>query len=83
MFITEAKLEEGDKGTPKVQPNPEDIYGANDPNQYIDIIAKDIEGNIKPSKTVLRHENKTGINLLSNKDIIRNTSKGSYVQGDK
>ena len=75
------KLEEGIKGTPW-QPNPEDIYGANDPNQYIDIIAKDVEGDIKPSKTVLRQENKPGINLLSNKDIIKNTSKGSYVQGD-
>lgn len=49
------KLEEGIKGTPW-QPNPEDIYGANDPNQYVDIIAKDIEGNIKPSKTVVLHE---------------------------
>lgn len=75
------KLEEGIKGTPW-QPNPEDIYGANDPNQYVDIIAKDIEGNIKPSKTVLRHENKPGINLLSNKDIITNTSEYAYVQGD-
>lgn len=49
------KLEEGIKGT-QWQPNPKDIYGANDPNQYVDIIAKDIEGNIKPSKTVLLHE---------------------------
>lgn len=81
FFIADVKLEYGDKAT-KVQPNPEDIYGANDPTQYVDIIAKDIKGNIKPSKPVLRHENKTGINLLSNKDIIRNTSKGSYVQGD-
>src|SRR5699024_7452525 len=28
------------------------------------------------------YENKQGMNLLSNKDIIKNTSKGSYVQGD-
>lgn len=79
--ITRAKLEKGIKTTP-YQPNPEDIYGANDPNQYVDIIAKDIEGNIKPSKNVQRHENKPGINLLSNKDILTNKSKYSYVQGD-
>lgn len=81
FYITDWKLEYGDKAT-KVQPNPEDIYGANDPNQYVDIIAKDIEGDIKPSKPVLRHENKPGINLLSNKDIITNTSEYAYVQGD-
>lgn len=80
--IKNIKVEKGQEATP-FQPNPEDIYGANDPNQYVDIIAKDIEGNIKPSKNVLLHENKPGINLLSNKDIITNTtSKHSYVQGD-
>lgn len=55
IYISDWKLEYGDKAT-KVQPNPEDIYGANDPNQYVDIIAKDIEGDIKPSKTVIRYE---------------------------
>lgn len=79
--IKDVKIEFGNKATP-YQPNPEDIYGDTDPNQYVDIITKDIEGNIKPSKTVLLHETKPGINLLSNKDIITNTSKGSYVQGD-
>lgn len=81
FYLSDMKLEYGDEAT-EVQPNPEDIYGANDPNQYVDIIAKDIEGNIKPSKNVQRHENKPGINLLSNKDILTNKSKYSYVQGD-
>lgn len=79
--IKDIKFEEGLNATP-YQPNPEDIYGSNDPNTRIELLAKDIEGNIKPSKTVIRHENKPGINLLSNKDIIKNTSKHSYVQGD-
>ena len=75
------KLEEGIKGT-QWQPNPEDIYGANDPNTRIELQAKDKDNNIIPSKSMSLYENKPGMNLLSSKDIIKNTSKGSYVQGD-
>ena len=81
FFIADVKLEYGGNPT-KVQPNPEDIYGANDPNNRIELQAKDKDNNIIPSKPVARYETKPGMNLLSNKDIIKNTSKGSYVQGD-
>src|SRR5699024_3517654 len=81
ISVSDIKIEEGIKGTPW-QPNPEDIYGANDPNTRIELQAKDKDNNIIPSKSVSLYENKQGMNLLSNKDIIKNTSKGSYVQGD-
>ena len=81
FYLSDMKLEFGDKAT-KVQPNPEDIYGANDPNTRIELQAKDMDNNIIPSKSVSLYENKQGMNLLSSKDIITNTSKYSYVQGD-
>ena len=81
FFIADVKLEYGGNPT-KVQPNPEDIYGANDPNNRIELQAKDKDNNIIPSKPVALYETKPGMNLISNKDIIKNTSKGSYVQGD-
>ncbi len=81
IYISDWKLEFGDKAT-KVQPNPEDIYGANDPNTRIELQAKDKDNNIIPSKSMSLYENKPGMNLISSKDIITNTSKYSYVQGD-
>lgn len=75
------KLEEGVKGTPW-QPNPEDIYGANDPNNRIELQAEDKDNNIIPSKPVARYETKPGMNLLADKDLFKTTIKGSYVQGD-
>lgn len=79
--IKDVKIEFGSKVTP-YQPNPEDIYGDNDPNTRIELQATDKDNNIIPSKPVARYETKPGMNLISNKDIIRNTSKYSYVQGD-
>ena len=79
--IKNIKVEKGQEATP-YQPNPEDIYGANDPNTRIELQAKDEDNNIIPSKSMSLYENKPGMNLLSSKDIIKNTSKGSYVQGD-
>ena len=81
FYLSDMKLEYGDEAT-EVQPNPEDIYGANDPNTRIELQAKDKDNNIIPSKSMSLYENKPGMNLLSSKDIIKNTSKGSYVQGD-
>uniref|UniRef100_A0AAU6MXG9 Virion structural protein n=1 Tax=Staphylococcus phage 184DA TaxID=3110532 RepID=A0AAU6MXG9_9CAUD len=80
FYLSDMKLEYGDTAT-AIQPNPEDIYGATDPNTRIELQAKDKDNNIIPSKSVSLYENKPGMNLLSNKDIINNTSKGSYVQG--
>jgi len=67
--MKDVKMELGNKATP-YQPNPEDIYGANDPNKYVDIIAKDIEGNIKPSKTVLQYETKATPYNTSPEDMV-------------
>lgn len=82
VYIIEPKLEKGQEATP-YQPNPEDIYGANDPNQYVDIIAKDIEGNIKPSKNITKDFKIKGENLLPNSLNITkdyNYTYGSYNQ---
>ena len=81
VYIIEPKLEKGIKTTP-YQPNPEDIYGANDPNKSVDLQAKDVDGNILLSKSLPLYESKPGTNLLADKDIIKNTNKFSYVQGD-
>lgn len=80
--IKNIKVEKGQEATP-YQPNPEDIYGANDPNQYVDIIAKDIEGNIKPSKNITKDFKLKGENLLPNSVNITkdyNYTYGSYNQ---
>ncbi|BDA82304.1 tail morphogenetic protein [Staphylococcus phage vB_SsapH-Golestan-105-M] len=49
--ITRAKLEKGQTAT-LYQPNPEDIYGANDPNQNINLKVKDTDSKIINSKDV-------------------------------
>ena len=36
----------------KWQPNPEDIYGANDPNKYIDVLPRDKDNNIIKNKVL-------------------------------
>lgn len=47
--IKNIKVEKGETATP-YQPNPEDLYGANNPNQYVELQAKDVDGNIINSK---------------------------------
>lgn len=51
FYLSDMKLEFGDKST-KVQPNPEDIYGANDPNKYIDILPRDKDNNVINNKVL-------------------------------
>lgn len=46
-----SKLEYGNEST-KYQPNPEDIYGANDPNKYIDILPRDKDNNVINNKVL-------------------------------
>lgn len=61
----EVMLVEGDKSY-KWQPNPEDIYGANDPNKYVELQAKTVGENKIYSETLSTYYNKKGMNLLLN-----------------
>src|SRR5699024_9901775 len=81
FYLSDMKLEFGDKAT-KVQPNPEDIYGANDPNKYIDILPKDKDNNVINNKVLPINYREDNINLLKTSDLIMNTHPMSYVQGD-
>ncbi|BCG66374.1 tail morphogenetic protein [Staphylococcus phage vB_SsapH-Golestan101-M] len=80
--ITRAKLEKGQTATP-YQPNPEDIYGASNPNKYIDVLPRDKDNNVINNRDIPIGKNVTGMNLLPNS---RNISKsysdtiGSYAQ---
>ncbi|AVP40442.1 virion structural protein [Staphylococcus phage phiSA_BS1] len=49
--IKNIKVEFGEESTP-YQPNPEDIYGANDPNKYIDILPRDKDNNVINNKVL-------------------------------
>lgn len=81
--IKDVKIELGNKATP-YQPNPEDIYGANDPNQNINLQAKDINSKIINSKDASLELNYKGRNLIQSKKINNNSnlSLGNYVVGD-
>lgn len=81
--IKDVKIEFGSKVTP-YQPNPEDIYGANDPNQNINLEVKDTDSKIINSKDALLEFNYKGRNLIQSKKINNNSnlSLGSYVVGD-
>ncbi|ARM69178.1 tail morphogenetic protein [Staphylococcus phage vB_Sau_Clo6] len=81
--IKDVKVEVGSKITP-YQPNPEDIYGANDPNQNINLEVKDIDSKIINSKDASLELNYKGRNLIQSKKINNNSnlSLGSYVVGD-
>ena len=82
FFIADIKLEYGKTPT-KVQPNPEDIYGANDPNQNINVEVKDADSKIISSKDASVELNYEGRNLIQSKKINNNSnlSLGSYVEG--
>lgn len=81
-IFKEVMLVEGDKSY-KWQPNPEDIYGANDPNKYIDILPRDKDNNVINNRDITIDTDVAGMNLLPNS---RNISKsysdttGSYAQ---
>lgn len=81
IYISDWKLEFGDNAT-KVQPNPEDIYGANDPNKYIDFLPRDKENNVIKNKVLPINYGEDNINLLKTSDLIMNTHPMSYIQGD-
>lgn len=81
FYVTDWKLELGDKVT-KVQPNPEDIYGANDPNKYIKILPRDNVNNVIENRVLPVNYREDNINLLKTSDLIMNTHPMSYVQGD-
>ena len=81
FYLSDMKLEFGDKAT-KVQPNPEDIYGANDPNEYIDILPRDKDNNVIKNKVLPVNYREENVNLLKTSDLIMNPSPMSYVQGD-
>ena len=81
IYISDWKLEFGDKAT-KVQPNPEDIYGANDPNGYIDILPRDKDNNVIKNKVLPVNYREENVNLLKTSDLIMNSSPMYYVQGD-
>ena len=67
FFIADIKLEYGKTPT-KVQPNPEDIYGANDPNKSVDLQAKDVDGNIIPNYSIPLSNYKIGDNLIKDSE---------------
>lgn len=79
--IKNIKVEKGQEATP-YQPNPEDIYGANDPNKYIDILPRDKENNVIKNKVLPVNYREENVNLLKTSDLIMNSSPMSYVQGD-
>ena len=76
-----SKLEYGNEST-KYQPNPEDIYGANDPNGYVDILPRDKDNNVIKNKVLPINYREENVNLLKTSDLITNTYPMSYVQGD-
>lgn len=78
-----SKLEYGNEST-KYQPNPEDIYGSNDPNQNINLEVKDTDSKIINSKDASLELNYKGRNLIQSKKINNNSnlSLGNYVVGD-
>ena len=49
--IKNIKVEFGEESTP-YQPNPQDIYGSNDPNKYIDVLPRDKDNNIIKNKVL-------------------------------
>lgn len=66
-----SKLEYGSEST-KYQPNPEDLYGANDPNKYVDLQAKDVDGNKINNKTLSYFPNPEDEVLFLDKTIMFN-----------
>ena len=69
--IENIKVEFGDESTP-YQPNPEDLYGANDPNKYVDLQAKDVDGNKINNKTLSYSPNPEDEVKFLNKTIMFN-----------
>src|SRR5699024_11030346 len=72
IYISDWKLEFGDKAT-KVQPNPEDIYGANDPNGYVDILPRDKDNNDINNKGLPINYREEHVNLLIPSDLNTST----------
>lgn len=81
VYIIEPKLEKGIKATP-YQPNPEDIYGANNPNKHIKILPRDKENNVIENRVLPVNYREENVNLLKTSDLIMNTNPMYYVQGD-
>ncbi|WFG34024.1 hypothetical protein F10086_102 [Staphylococcus phage vB_SauM_JDF86] len=79
--IKNIKVEFGEESTP-YQPNPEDIYGADDPNKYIDILPRDKDNNVIKNKVLPINYREENVNLLKTSDLIMSTNPMSYVQGD-
>src|SRR5699024_10016811 len=65
--IKEVKIEFGSKATP-YHPNPEDIYGANDPNEYVDILPRDKDNNVINNKVLPVNYREEDVNLLKTSD---------------
>lgn len=67
----------------KWQPNPEDIYGANDPNKYVDLQAKDVDGNKISSEELKENISYEGRNLFQGSQQVykdKEDTKGNYKQ---
>lgn len=72
-----SKLEYGSEST-KYQPNPEDIYGANDPNKYIDILPRNKDNVPIQSKDMTLDKDKVGLNLLPNSENLSKSYDYTY-----
>ena len=70
FYVTDWKLEIGDSVT-KVQPNPEDVYGATDPNNSVNIKAKDVYGNTIPNYEIPLNSYKPGDNMVKDSESRR------------
>lgn len=76
LYLSDIKIEEGKEST-TYQPNPEDLYGANDPNKSVEIVGKNLEGNTIDSKNIENKKYKIGDNLIKNSESRRPTRGSS------
>lgn len=72
-----SKLEYGNEST-KYQPNPEDIYGANDPNKSIDVLPRDKNNNVIKNKVLPVNYREENVQFLDK--IIRFNGVYNNVQ---
>ena len=70
FMLENIKIEKGQEATP-YQPNPEDLYGANDPNSRIVLQAEDKDGKIIPS-TVEGGSTENNVSFIDKKITFKN-----------
>ena len=75
--IKNIKVEFGEESTP-YQPNPQDIYGANDPNEYIDVLPRDKDNNVIKNKVLPVNYREENVQFLDK--IIRFNGVYNNVQ---